>query len=598
MKRGIPVVFFLALVLTGTSVLPAGPRQIVAVFGIEDHSKTLDRELIGQLTEYLANEVGKAGVFQIVPPGDIKRALLKKKSESYKECFDTRCQVELGQELAANKTLSTSVLKIGGVCTVSAALYDLKRMATDLTASAKGECSPAALMSSVEKVAAEIRAWGSGGSAFKEEDIGEKPSGAWTPGGAGEVIVGFSSYPAGAVVLVDGNLICQKTPCSKSVSTGAHTVSMQAPKYLKRQERKVLSKGGAIDWKLEPNFGWLTVRSEPTGLEVTINGTSAGQTPINRQEREPGVYKVLVTSPCYFSSGKKVKVARGGEETVSVKLKEKQGAVNVKAGDAKGNDIIADVYVDGEKLGSTPGTYKVSVCAKELEIRHAKLGSVKKKVEIRERQVTTVNVKLRGGAGLEWVHSAPAGIDFTRSEVTVAQYRACVKAGRCTAPKTKSYDKYCNWGWSDRDSHPVNCVDWNQATAFCAWAGGRLPTEDEWYAEASNKGSRQYPWGDEEVTCDRAIWGDGKNTDGCGRDSTWPVCSKPRGNSVSGLCDMSGNLWEWTSSLYKNTGTSRVVRGGSWFYGLPVYLGASSRFGYVPSFRRFVFGFRCGRASR
>jgi len=105
-------------------------------------------------------------------------------------------------------------------------------------------------------------------------------------------------------------------------------------------------------------------------------------------------------------------------------------------------------------------------------------------------------------AGLEWVYSAPADIEFTRTEVTVAQYRACVEAGKCTAPKSKSYHKYCNWGYTDRDNHPVNCVDWNQATAFCEWAGGRLPTEDEWYAEASNNGTREYP---NSVFCPRAI---------------------------------------------------------------------------------------------
>ncbi|MBW2701239.1 MAG: SUMF1/EgtB/PvdO family nonheme iron enzyme [Deltaproteobacteria bacterium] len=70
-------------------------------------------------------------------------------------------------------------------------------------------------------------------------------------------------------------------------------------------------------------------------------------------------------------------------------------------------------------------------------------------------------------------------------------------------------------------------------------AGGRLPTEKEWEAEASNNGSRKYPWGDEKVSCERAVMRE-EGVDGCGRDLTWPVCSKTLGNSVSGLCDMSG----------------------------------------------------------
>ena len=210
-----------------------------------------------------------------------------------------------------------------------------------------------------------------------------------------------------------------------------------------------------------------------------------------------------------------------------------------------------------------------------------------------------IEVKLQGGGGgVEWVHSRPAGIDLTKSEITVAQYRACVKAGRCTEPNSKSDNKYCNWGYSDRDNHPLNCVDWNQAKAFCEWAGGRLPTEDEWYAEASNGGKRKYAWGDEEASCDYAIWGGGSKTDGCGRGSTWPVCSKPRGNSISGLCDMSGNLWEWTSSWYGDEHKYRVLRGGSWYFDYPDYLVPSYRFRNVPTNWYFNNGFRCGRSSR
>ena len=201
-------------------------------------------------------------------------------------------------------------------------------------------------------------------------------------------------------------------------------------------------------------------------------------------------------------------------------------------------------------------------------------------------------------AGIEWVRSLPAGIEFTKSEVTLAQYRACVKAGRCTKPKTKNDHKYYNWGYTDRDKHPINGVDWNQAKSFCEWAGGRLPTEKEWEAEASNKGSRKYPWGEEEVSCDRVIWGDGKNTDGCGRDSTWPVCSKARGNSVSGLCDMGGNLREWTSSWYDDEKKARVVRGGSWDYDGTEDFRASDRHRFYPAGRSNRIGLRCGRSSQ
>ena len=100
------------------------------------------------------------------------------------------------------------------------------------------------------------------------------------------------------------------------------------------------------------------------------------------------------------------------------------------------------------------------------------------------------------------------------------------------------------------------------------------------------------------MSCDRAIWGDGDKTDGCGRDSTWPVCSKARGNSVSGLCDMGGNLWEWTSSWYDNTQKARVVRGGSWDCVNTENFRASVRDRGNPTVRHGLIGLRCGRVSQ
>jgi formylglycine-generating enzyme required for sulfatase activity len=197
-------------------------------------------------------------------------------------------------------------------------------------------------------------------------------------------------------------------------------------------------------------------------------------------------------------------------------------------------------------------------------------------------------------AGLTWVLSKSAGIEFTKSEVTVGQYRACFKAGRCEEPNM-SHDPDCSWGYTDRETHPVNCVSFEQAAVFCEWAGGRLPTEDEWYMEASDGGRRKYPWGDAKVSCDTAIWRESKDMAGCGRDSTWPVCSKEKGKSVSGLCDMSGNVWEWTTSTAE--GFDRVLRGGSWHDSDPGNLQASYRDEYYPARRYDYRGFRCVRPS-
>ena len=199
--------------------------------------------------------------------------------------------------------------------------------------------------------------------------------------------------------------------------------------------------------------------------------------------------------------------------------------------------------------------------------------------------------------------------EMGNTQVTVDQYRACVDAGACTAPSTS---EWCNWGQSDRGKHPINCVDWNQAQAFATWAGGRLPSEAEWeYAARSGGGDCKYPWGDEDATCERAVMNDGSGY-GCGRDSTWPVCSKLKGNTTHGLCDMAGNVWEWVQDWYHDsyngaptdglawespTGSDRVYRGGSWL-SYARYVRAADRDNADPRYRRDNLGFRLARSVR
>ena len=200
--------------------------------------------------------------------------------------------------------------------------------------------------------------------------------------------------------------------------------------------------------------------------------------------------------------------------------------------------------------------------------------------------------------------------EMGKTQVTVDQYRACVDAGACTAPSTS---EWCNWGQSDRGKHPINCVDWNQAQAFATWAGGRLPSEAEWeYAARSGGGDCKYPWGDEDATCERAVMNDGSGY-GCGRDSTWPVCSKLKGNTTHGLCDMAGNVWEWVQDWYHDsyngaptdglawespTGSYRVRRGGSWNYDGAWGVRAAYRIDAGPRNRDDYLGFRLARSVR
>jgi formylglycine-generating enzyme required for sulfatase activity len=177
--------------------------------------------------------------------------------------------------------------------------------------------------------------------------------------------------------------------------------------------------------------------------------------------------------------------------------------------------------------------------------------------------------------------------------VTVDAYARCVKAGACTEPLPGNYQ--CNWK-SVRTNHPINCVDWNQATAFCKWIGGRLPTDEEReYVASGGSENRTYPWGNDEPG-ERACWhGKGsKSTKGVGiAIFTCDVGTHTAGDSRWGVHDLAGNVWEWTSSDYNSKG--KVARGGSWVDPHAQYLQARNRNWWETSAGINNVGFRCVR---
>jgi formylglycine-generating enzyme required for sulfatase activity/serine/threonine protein kinase len=176
-----------------------------------------------------------------------------------------------------------------------------------------------------------------------------------------------------------------------------------------------------------------------------------------------------------------------------------------------------------------------------------------------------------------------------RTEVTVAAYRACVQAGRCSAPDRGGYLNSCNWE-SGRDDHPVNCVDWNQARAYCGWRGKRLPTEQEWEKAARGTDGRMYAWGNEDVSSGSYANIEGTE-DGWYRTSSVGVF--PSGRSPYGVLDMTGNVWEWCEN---DAAGGKALRGGSWFVP-PQDARASFRRTHEPRRRDGGLGFRCAQSA-
>jgi len=194
-----------------------------------------------------------------------------------------------------------------------------------------------------------------------------------------------------------------------------------------------------------------------------------------------------------------------------------------------------------------------------------------------EKELLSKGLIQKGKLGIKWIYSQPAGVFFSSTEVTVRQFKSCIERGGCQKPTWFGNVDRCNWHFESLLDFPVNCLDMNASNEVCIWLGGRLPTRDEWVAEASNNGQWKWPWGNEpDINCELAVW-NGRGWDDRFKDEcfNWniptPPCSKRAGNSVSGLCDMSGSLWERVAEhLTKNEhgkilGLGEYACGGSWY---------------------------------
>jgi formylglycine-generating enzyme required for sulfatase activity len=323
----------------------------------------------------------------------------------------------------------------------------------------------------------------------------------------------------------------------------------------------------------------------------------------------------------------------GGDDTLIAALREASKALTAEL--AVTTLPNAEVYLDGELQGHADAQGELAMKAKlgahALKITLAGKKDFEQSVTLAARQANKIEARLEDTDplagkvrenpkdGLKYVripagtfvmgcspddnsgcqaYEKPAhkvtitkGFWMGQTEVTVGAYKRFAGTIRRQMPDAPTF----NGGWAN-DSMPIVNVDWNDATAFCGWAGGRLPTEAEW-EYAARAGSTEVRYG----PIDEVAW----YYDNSGQ-KTHEVGQK-RANRF-GLYDMLGNVREWLNdwydqNYYQNSpsqdpkgpadGVARALRGGAW--GGPAwYVRVSYRYGEVPGVRNDSLGFRCG----
>jgi formylglycine-generating enzyme len=173
---------------------------------------------------------------------------------------------------------------------------------------------------------------------------------------------------------------------------------------------------------------------------------------------------------------------------------------------------------------------------------------------------------------------------------------------------------YNTWtdGAGPNENLPINCINWYDAFAFCAWDGGRLPTEAEWnYAAAGGEEQRHYPWGSMAPSSTYAVYDcteDGSAAGNCALSDIAKVGSKsPAGDGSWGQADLAGSVWEWNLDWYAPSysnpcincaqlqpAAKRVARSGGWYLEW-WYLRSGARGSHDPANRSYGLGARCAR---
>lgn len=220
--------------------------------------------------------------------------------------------------------------------------------------------------------------------------------GEFRPDAGDTTLVELKSKPPGAVVFLNGKLLCRDTAkgCARMLPKGRQRVRMEMERHLAREADITVTDDLVLECALEPNTGRLTVESTPSGRAVHVDGREAGTTPLRDLEVEPGRHRVSVRGPCDQEAGQELTLAREEEKLVSVEPEPIPAGIRVLPEDDAGNVVQAEVWVDGQRAGAAPGTLTVSACAKTLEVRHASLGSASAELKLEPRKTVELKPQL------------------------------------------------------------------------------------------------------------------------------------------------------------------------------------------------------------
>ena len=377
MRLRTTAVSFVLFAGIGISAIAGQQGPIIAVFDIQDKGSGIDEQTKDNLVDLLSARLAKAG-YRVIPRDQVRKRLFEAKKESFKECYDQSCQIELGRELAAQKTLAIKILKIGATCQITAELYDLRQSTTDLATTAEAKCQDdQSVLQAFTKVAEDLNRPLLGSQRRLDEGLDEMTRLAGSEDGSKE-------ERAGRAWLV-AQEITQDTMIAKEGKIKA------IRKYLDDFKDAVSETAAKAKTLLvEIDLATLVVMSSPPGAKVLLDDEQAGIAPYSRKLKA-GEYRVKGRLDGHEQFEEKVQLQPGEKRELSMMLKKiKSGTLVVNASPGG-----AWVDIDGKTVGQVPVAKDLEPGEHEVKVKLSGYVMEKRKVSVKSDEQASLGIELK-----------------------------------------------------------------------------------------------------------------------------------------------------------------------------------------------------------
>jgi thiol-disulfide isomerase/thioredoxin len=356
------------------------------------------------LKALITDELTTDGHFTVVVGKDERLALARIRRDSHAPDKEDSQRCKLGAAMSANSVLDASLIREGDTSLLQLSLTSAESEC--VVASSTQPYDPAAQARSVRAAVGALidslrrpleKLEGLTSDRVVGSTASDRPP---ADQGKGYGTVHISSQPSDAIVEVDGQVVCNVTPCKARVALGVRDISLKTAGYDTRTERMTLKSGQHIDWTLTSRVGTVSLTVKEPGLGVSVDGVPFTTTPTKPLRLEPGRHKIGISGRCYNTMEKTVAVERGGELSLTFTPEARVEEVRFDAYSEGGVRVVGNVTADGIALGNTAQVLRVPICAEKVRITHPEHGVWEGRVSLRPGEVKDLRVTLSALAGM------------------------------------------------------------------------------------------------------------------------------------------------------------------------------------------------------